>query len=63
MTDPERQRVAVLDTIEGSISYFGEAGAEPGRFAGPSGIATGPDGRVYVVDRGNNVQVFTVSGP
>ena len=62
MTDPERRRVDVLDTKEGSIEFFGGDGAGPGRFGGPSGVAVGPDGQVYVVDRNNNVQVFTIRG-
>ncbi|HKP53421.1 MAG TPA: glycosyltransferase family 39 protein [Chloroflexia bacterium] len=61
MTDPDRQRVAVLDTGTGRVTYFGESGSESGQFAGPSGIAVGPDDKVYVLDRINgNVQVFVV---
>ncbi len=62
MSDPDRQRVAVINTTTGNINYFGEPGGAAGQFGSPSGIATGPDGRVYVLDRVNaNVQVFTVN--
>ncbi len=60
MSDPDRQRVAVVDIASGGISFFGGTGGDAGQFRGPSGIAVGPDGRVYVLDRLNsNVQVFT----
>jgi DNA-binding beta-propeller fold protein YncE len=59
MSDPDRNRVAVLDTLSGSLSYFGEPGTGPGQFGEPSGVAVGADGRVYVLDRANNnIQVF-----
>jgi 4-amino-4-deoxy-L-arabinose transferase-like glycosyltransferase/sugar lactone lactonase YvrE len=59
MTDPERKRVAILDVASGAISYFGDEGTGPGQFGGPSGIAVGRDGRIYVLDRVNaTVQVF-----
>jgi DNA-binding beta-propeller fold protein YncE len=61
MSDPDRQRVAVLDLEQGSITYFGVPGVDPGQFRQPSGIAVGPNNQVYVVDWANgNVQVFTV---
>jgi DNA-binding beta-propeller fold protein YncE len=60
MSDPERRRVAVLDVVGGQITYFGDDGTGQGQFTGPSGIAVGPDGRVYVLDRSGSVQVFTV---
>ncbi len=63
MSDSDRQRVAVLDLGTGAISYFGEPGGDAGQFRAPSGIAVGPGGRVYVLDRINsNVQVFTLKG-
>ncbi|MBF6611629.1 MAG: glycosyltransferase family 39 protein [Chloroflexi bacterium] len=61
MSDPDRQRVAVVDLASGRVSFFGGAGGDAGQFRGPSGVAVGSDGRVYVLDRLNtNVQVFTV---
>ncbi|HKP53410.1 MAG TPA: PA14 domain-containing protein [Chloroflexia bacterium] len=60
MSDPDRRRVAVLDIASGEVSYFGREGGGPGEFGRPSGIAVGPDGRIYVVDSvRNNVQVFS----
>lgn len=61
MSDPDRQRVAALDTAEGVVTYFGAPGTGPGRFGQPTGIAAGRDGRVYVLDSvNNNIQVFTL---
>ncbi len=60
MSDPERKRVTIIDVKTDRLSYFGNEGSDPGMFGAPSGIAIGPDGRIYVVDRvNNNVQVFT----
>jgi len=59
MSDPDRKRVAILDTVSGNITYFGEGGSNPGQFEEPSGVAVGADGRIYVLDRlNNNIQVF-----
>jgi DNA-binding beta-propeller fold protein YncE/4-amino-4-deoxy-L-arabinose transferase-like glycosyltransferase len=64
VSDSDHQRVAVLNVQSGEATYFGGNGTNPGQFGSPSGIATGPDGRVYVLDRVNaNVQVFTVPKP
>jgi DNA-binding beta-propeller fold protein YncE len=62
MSDPDRKRVAVLEVATGKITYFGGVGHDAGQFSEPLGIAVGPDGRVYVLDRdNNNVQVFNLS--
>jgi DNA-binding beta-propeller fold protein YncE len=59
MSDPERNRVAVVDVESGAVSYFGEFGKGEGQFTAPSGIAVGSDGTIYVLDRLNNrVQLF-----
>jgi DNA-binding beta-propeller fold protein YncE len=64
VSDSDHQRVAVLNVQSGEATYFGGNGTNPGQFGSPSGIATGPDGRVYVLDRVNaSVQVFTVPKP
>jgi DNA-binding beta-propeller fold protein YncE len=59
LSDPDRNRVAVLNTADGALSFFGGAGGDPGQFLSPGGVAVGIDGRIYVLDRGNGrVQVF-----
>jgi tripartite motif-containing protein 71 len=61
MSDPDRKRVAWLDVERGFVSYFGAVGNEAGKFGSPSGVAVGPDGKVYVSDGElGNVQVFVV---
>ena len=41
----------------------GSTGEGPGQFRNPRGIAVGPEGRIYVVDSGNNrIQVFGPDG-
>jgi 4-amino-4-deoxy-L-arabinose transferase-like glycosyltransferase/DNA-binding beta-propeller fold protein YncE len=59
MSDPERNRVIVLELDSGVVSYFGELGKGEGQFTAPSGVAVGPDGTIYVLERLNNrVQLF-----
>lgn len=60
MSDPDKSRVAVINTETGQVSYFGNDGKGEGQFIGPSGIAVTPDGTIYVLERINNrVQVFS----
>jgi sugar lactone lactonase YvrE len=65
MTDPERNHLVVLDPASGTIRQVGAAGRNPGQFQLPTGIAVGPDGKLYVLDSGNGrIQVFnTLDSP
>ena len=59
VSDPERNRVAVVEVESGLVSYFGTVGKGEGQFAAPSGVAVGSDGTLYVLERLNNrVQLF-----
>jgi DNA-binding beta-propeller fold protein YncE/4-amino-4-deoxy-L-arabinose transferase-like glycosyltransferase len=59
MSDPDKKRVAVIELETGDVRYFVSAGEGLG---GPTGIAVGADGKVYVLDREKaNVQVFTIT--
>ncbi len=60
--DTPTHRVEKFDSTGKLLSTFGEGGPGNGQFEwGPGSIATGPEGRVYVGDRGR-VQVFEPSG-
>ena len=60
MSDPDRAQLIVLNPATGQIRYVGGAGAAPGQFQMPVGLAVGPDNRLYVLDSGNaRVQVFS----
>ncbi len=51
--------VRVYDNNGVFLGQFGSAGSGPGQFNRVEDLAVGPDGRIYVVDKGNNrVQVF-----
>ncbi len=64
MTDPERNRLVILDPTTGTIRQVGTDGTNPGQFHMPTGIAVGPDGNLYVLDSGNGrIQVFSTLDP
>lgn len=55
-------RVLILDADGNYITEFGERGTGRGQFNGVHAVATGPDGRIFVVDRDNRrIQVFKES--
>ena len=55
----DNSRVVILDAEGNYITEFGEHGSRRGQFDGVHALATGPDGRIFVADRGNGrVQVF-----
>lgn len=60
--NPDRQQVAVLDVITGLVTYVGSGGYNPGQYRIITGLAVGPDGRLYVTDteRGD-VQVLDLA--
>ena len=52
-------RIHKLSTQGNFLGTFGERGTGVGQFNNPSDIQISPEGKVYVVDRGNNrIQVF-----
>ena len=59
LSDPDRNQIAVLNLQTGQVTQAGQGGKNPGQFAAPLGIATGTDGKIYVLDSDNaRVQVF-----
>jgi DNA-binding beta-propeller fold protein YncE len=45
------------------LNYWGTAGTGPGQFSYPFGVATAPNGNVYVTDEQNPyINVFSASG-
>jgi hypothetical protein len=58
ISDPNRARWADLDLATGRVRYYGTRGTGDGGFTAPTGIAIGPGGLIYVLDRSNGVQVF-----
>ncbi len=63
VTDTGNKRVVRFDG-EGKVAgSFGSAGAGPGQFVEPVGLAADAAGRIYVADTGNHrVQVFDAGG-
>jgi hypothetical protein len=54
----------VLDPASGVTTFVGGEGTAPGQFRMPTGIAAGPDGKLYVLDSDNRrVQVFSSLEP
>ena len=55
----DNHRVVILDKDFNYLSEFGGRGDGPGQFNGVHAIATGPDGRIFALDRsGGRVNVF-----
>lgn len=54
VADSGNHRVQAFDSLGSFLSEFGSYGSGDGEFSDPQGLAVGPDGRVLVVDRGNN---------
>lgn len=62
LTNPDRNTVAVIDPATGRSDVRGQAGQDPGQFSEPTGVAAGPDGRLYVMDSDNGrIEVFPTS--
>jgi DNA-binding beta-propeller fold protein YncE len=55
----DNARVVRLTPAGAVVTEWGSRGIAPGQFQTPHGIATGPDGRIFVADRENaRIQVF-----
>ena len=54
ITDPERYRVIVFSSSGTPLAAFGQYGPEEDAFGLPVGIASTPDGTIWIVDTGNN---------
>lgn len=60
---PDRHRVLVRGPGGAEVATLGGFGQGAGELNGPADLTLGPDGRVYVVDRGNSrIQVYRQDG-
>ncbi|MDO8964510.1 MAG: NHL repeat-containing protein [Coriobacteriia bacterium] len=63
VVDSSAHAVRVFDSTGRQVAAAGGYGAAEGRFAYPAGVATDPEGRVYVADSGNaRVQIIRIPG-
>lgn len=63
VSDGGNFRVQVFTTAGDFVREWGQAGMRFGQFARPKGIATDPEGKVYVVDAAfGNFQIFNAQG-
>ena len=61
--ESKKHRITVYDKLGNKIRTIGTRGHKPGEFNHPTQLATGSDGRIYVLDSGNfRVQVFDEAG-
>jgi len=59
VADFENHRIQVFSNDGRQLSIFGSQGDGPGEFERPTDLDIGPDGRIFVVDFGNDrIQVF-----
>ena len=54
VADSGNHRVQAFDSLGDFVSAFGSLGSGPGQFNSPQGMVVDGDGRVIVVDQGNN---------
>ena len=63
IADPTHDRVLIENARGSIVAYIGGTGGYPGQFRGPTGLAIGPDGTLYVADQGNaRIQEFDLQG-
>ncbi|MFQ5418710.1 MAG: 6-bladed beta-propeller, partial [Myxococcota bacterium] len=59
VADFENHRIQVFTGDGVLLAAFGSRGSRPGEFERPTDLDIGTDGRIYVVDFGNDrIQVF-----
>lgn len=63
VADSGNHRIQAFDSLGTFIGEFGSPGSGPGQFNDPQGLAVDGEGRVIVVDRGNNrLQILSYDG-